>query len=1065
MADNEVLFTPGGPQPGSPVAPTPVRKGAPEVLFRPQAKPEEVSFRKSLSTAFALDSPVAAVARLNEAAGLPIDTSFLLTPEVQNEYTSNVPKELQLPLLDALTEATSRKHADIIKSQFLTEVEREALLQRAGMGGLATRLLASFIDPVNIGLAWATGGVGLLTKASALQGALRVGAWTAAESAAIESAVVAASHTRGVDDVVLSALAGFALGGAVGGVLGRRTALGDRTVADTATATSRQTDDIKAAALEAAGLDSAGAARVQGYTEPLMEPDVARQFDISGSPDVPKAAFGQVRFDAVGRLGIDEDPWIRDLGRTLAEEAVGVQGHGVVKFGASEWAAITHRRLMTDFRRVSEPQFNEWLTETRTGWMGKYNLAKRDDFFNEVGKAVFAGDHPSPAVRKAAQATSRAFGRYLDELKRTGVKGFEDIPHNARFMPHIHSHTNIREIVARYGSVELERLVRAGMTAAADDLDPKVVRQIAKGYVAKVRRMAQGMDIGMAHGLRMDDVDFLKSMLRETDLDEDAIEAVVQTTKKSVEKSSKVSRAKGRLRLDETAAIRVKDNVSGEMRDLSVSDIFETNAEKVLFAYSRSMSGWIGLAKRAGIKSPADVQKILNNVRARGERFGKDIKTIDANADRVGFLIKGITGVPLESDPASLFARSARAARDFNFLRIGAAFGMAQLAEIGNLLGTIGVRNMIAQLPSLRGMIKRGVDGKLTNDLAADIEDLLAPGTDRLLNQASTRWEEHGFGFAGKGSLARTIDDGLQTAKRATADIGGLNGATIVFQRAAASGIAQKLAGFAHGAKLSKGQQRRLKSMGIADDMWKHIEKQMKQHATTRDSFVPGRKKLMAINPEKWDDPDALDTFTMAVHREARRVVQENDIGTSTPWLHTTTGKILTQFRSFVLTSWSKSTLHNIHNRDFQSWSVLMYSMFFGGMAYIAQQSINVADKKKREERLTPEEIAKAAFQRTAIASFVPGMIDTAATTAFRMDPIFAYGRSSGLATGFVQGNPTVDLYDKLARAAGLPAVALRPDVEMSKRDYRTMTGLVPVLGGLIGVRRVLDATAEKLAE
>ena len=185
--------------------------------------------------------------------------------------------------------------------------------------------------------------------------------------------------------------------------------------------------------------------------------------------------------------------------------------------------------------------------------------------------------------------------------------------------------------------------------------------------------------------------------------------------------------------------------------------------------------------------------------------------------------------------------------------------------------------------------------------------------------------------------------------------------------------------------------------MGIEDAMLERIKRQIKKHSSTEQSFVPGGRKLRQINPDKWDDAEALDTFTMAVHREARRVVQENDIGASTPWLHTTTGKLMTQFRTFALTAWSKSTLHSIHHHDFQAWMSLQMSMLMGGMAYVAQTSLNVADKKDRAKRLAPEEIAKAAFQRTAIASMGPALIDTAATTLFRTDPLFAYGASRSI--------------------------------------------------------------------
>ena len=493
-------------------------------------------------------------------------------------------------------------------------------------------------------------------------------------------------------------------------------------------------------------------------------------------------------------------------------------------------------------------------------------------------------------------------------------------------------------------------------------------------------------------------------------------------------------------------------------------DLFERDAEKLLFNYSRTMSGWVGLARQMNIKSPGEWEKFIRLIRSRGEALGQAQDVIDAKVDRFNFLFRGITGMPLETDPASLYARAARGARDYNFLRIGAAFGFAQLAEIGQMIGTTGFRNVLAHVPALRGMVKRGVDGKLTDQLASEIEDMIAPGVDRLLNMPSTRWDEHGYGMADTGVWSR-VDDAVQVAKRVTADVGGLSAATTVFQRMGARAVMQKLLGFAHGAKLTKGQARRLRGMGMSDEMQKRVFEQMRKHATTEPSFVPGGRKLRALNPDRWDDADALDELTFSVHREARRIVQENDIGASTPWLHSTTGKLMTQFRTFMLTAWSKATLHNIHHHDLQAFQLLTTSMFAAGLAYIAQQSINIADKKEREKRLEPAEIAKAAFQRTAVASIGPALFDTTATTLFRTDPQFSFGRSSGLASDLVRGAPVVDLYDRVARAAGIPALIARPDEEFTKREYRNIHGLLPVIGGLAGMRRVGDMLAEELPD
>lgn len=1009
-----------------------------------------------LTEALLLDSPIFAAAKVIERSGLELDPDFVLTKEVQSELLRDVPAPVQGDLRRELIDATSFKHAELIKDDFMEEMRREMLIAEAGGKGLALRVLANVVEPVNLALALSTGGLSYLSKAGALRSFARAGALTAAEAAAIETFLVNTQGTRDSSDIVLSALGAFVLGGAAGAA-GRSAQMAHAVGVAQRRATIAAAKD----AFAREGLEGGGAARAFDVTEPLMEADVARQFDISTDPDVPRSALGSARFDAVGKLGQSSDPFVRDLGRALAEEGVGVEGHGVVRFGASEFAALTHRRLMTVFRRTTDPAFRAWLGETGKGWKGNFDLAARAEFWEQVGEAVLAGGrHASPNVTRAAKAVSDTFARYLAEAKKVRVHGLDQVPFNPEYLPRIRRAERLRELVGEHGESEIRRLIAKGIRAASPDMERKVASRIARGLLKRYRRLEAGMDAGLAHGLRTDDVSLLREILRDADLDDDAIETTIAQTKAATEKASTVSRAKRRVDMDLNAAIRLAR--TGDR--LQLSELFETNAEQLLYNYSRVMSGWIGMARQVNIRSPGDLTRVLGVVRSRGEELGRSAAEVEADIRRLEFLAKGVTGQPLENDPAGVFAKFGRGVRDMNFLRIGAAFGLAQLPEMGVLIATAGLRNTLAHLPALRGMIRRGVDGKLDDTLAAEIEDMLAPGVDRLLNAPATRWEEHGFATAERG-LRRRVDDAVQVAKRATADIGGLSLATTVFQRMAARGIMQKLLGFAHGAKLSKAQLRRLKGMGIAPEMLDRIKAQMRKHATTESSFVPGRRVLRQLNPDTWDDAQALDTLVLAVHREARRVVQENDIGTSAAWLHTTTGKMMTQFRTFSLTAWSKATLHNVHHRDFQAWMNMQMSMLLGGMAYVAQQSVNVGDREEREKRLSVEEIGKAAFQRTAVASLLPMLVDSTATTLFRTEPLFAYGRSSGLATGALRGVPAVDLIDRMSQVAGMPAVLARPDLQFTKRDYRNLVGLLPVLGGMLGIRRVADALGENLPE
>ena len=114
----------------------------------------------------------------------------------------------------------------------------------------------------------------------------------------------------------------------------------------------------------------------------------------------------------------------------------------------------------------------------------------------------------------------------------------------------------------------------------------------------------------------------------------------------------------------------------------------------------------------------------------------------------------------------------------------------------------------------------------------------------------------------------------------------------------------------------------------------------------------------------------------------------------------------------------------------------MMYSSVFAGLAYVAQTHVNALLRNDKEEflqeRLTPLEIAKAAFQRSSWASLFPALIDTAAPF-FGEDPVFAYGRTTGLATGIISGIPSVQLLDTgLKGVHGIRRALLNAEYQMS---------------------------------
>lgn len=88
--------------------------------------------------------------------------------------------------------------------------------------------------------------------------------------------------------------------------------------------------------------------------------------------------------------------------------------------------------------------------------------------------------------------------------------------------------------------------------------------------------------------------------------------------------------------------------------------------------------------------------------------------------------------------------------------------------------------------------------------------------------------------------------------------------------------------------------------------------------------------------------------------------------------------------------------------------------------------------------------LGRSAFQRAGFATIVPGAVDTV-VQAVGYEPVFAYGRSTGLASAAFLGNPSLDLLDKGHRAlTGVVSSASRSDYDFSQQDWRALTSVTP---------------------
>jgi hypothetical protein len=853
-------------------------------------------------------------------------------------------------------------------------------------------------------------------------------------------------------------------------------------------------EDLRAAGVRASdkqiaeifGSDTASSARFMGFYEgvhPHLDED-------SGLPSAnPVAQMGAqgVRGKIVDLLKFRKGPFatfgmilrgspnevVRDeLGRLVAN-SVGTADGSANTVGASEIAHILRQRYEAKFNQLSTPAYKDWAERNGIGMMKRATRLIREDFMSDVGRAI-RGDvsQTDPAVLKMAAGVRKIFADYLKDAKDAGVRGFENVEPRDAYLPRVFDFHSMHDIETRIGSDNLRQLVQRSIEATNDDMPEALSAKIAKAYVKRMKELRVGADIGLMQGMKWDDVGFLRQFLNDAGLAPKEVEDVVTemaalNARRERQTEGTPRYAKHRVALDENHSMTFRDQVAakeGRLEDVEVrmSDLLENNVEALFGRYNRTVAGHIGLAK-VGIKHKSDFE--LSIAKVERELEG-DLEELDRVRDTAEAAYALITGTPIEKSTA--LTRLGRAARDWNFTTTMGQSGWAQFPDLAGLLqkGYMGLT--VKHFPEVFRTIRRN-DGKIDLEFYREQEAWTGLGTDLFNNRvfSSYDWGNEGEGLSG--ALGK-VEHGIRVAGRGVSRASGLAFMTEMSQRLVGRVIVQRLVkDVLEGGAMSTD---RALQLGLTDAMKGRIAKQLKDHTVWADGDFGG--KVQIVNYAAWTDTDARDALLYAVSREARRLVQEEDLGDTTLWMHKNWGKILSQFRRFALVSYSRQLLHGIAHADAEEGTRVMVSMALAAMAYNARHHTALALKEAggaseedlaeyREKYLGLDRLAAAALANSSYSSILPGLWDTGQfyTTGTR----FFDTRSSGLGSDLITGNPTYGLMHNAGRAVGgVAQAALRGDRQFDKSDAAAIRRLAP-FQNVLGMDLPFSALTEGLPD
>jgi len=253
------------------------------------------------------------------------------------------------------------------------------------------------------------------------------------------------------------------------------------------------------------------------------------------------------------------------------------------------------------------------------------------------------------------------------------------------------------------------------------------------------------------------------------------------------------------------------------------------------------MSGHVAFA-RVGIKSKNDYQKILDFIKEGytipevAKKYSTKTGQIKKNfeLETLETIYKNIIGIPTEKNIQGGLSTILRNLRKYNYANVFNQVGFAQIPELGNIIGTAGVRTFIKYIPEFKNILTRAKDGKLSNEFLDEIETLVSgTGSNRLVDSVINRTDD----FAGMTTKVGKIEKTLDVATRITSDFSGFHAVDTLSRRLAAITSFDKLARHATGKlKLKPRDIKRYKNIGFSEKELEDVFKNIRKNST----FIEG---------------------------------------------------------------------------------------------------------------------------------------------------------------------------------------------------------------------------------
>lgn len=691
------------------------------------------------------------------------------------------------------------------------------------------------------------------------------------------------------------------------------------------------------------------------------------------------------RLDIYATLNRSDNVMVRRLAYDLVKDPIQNDANYAQAMTASEWKSHYRRTFMGGFFTVArEARLEAAKVRGKRFW-------GREDFthqFNDlttrvtrggvVAEEVLAANADiAPMLKKASAAQKEFYGKFLEELKAAGVKGADQVDVNSFYVNRIWDHDMIRDVGE-------ERAIDI-IAASVKDPELRGDRAAAAKFVQTIMSLEYSpllreISAGAA------DMAYVRAQLLKAGIPDEDIEDTISTLLKHDPRTDtgRAPSMKYRWDLDETVQVNGK----------SVSDLTENDSFLLADLYANSMGGHLGLAK-VGIRSSEDWGVRMKEVSDYHKAKGGDVARLKRDQQLLEDIYANITGRPMGTHDFSPSARLASVTRAYTRSTVLGMLGWTAAWEMKQTLALSTARAVFSQSPTLTKVLGALAKGFIPEDrLARDIQAFAGFGNEIAMSYM----RDMEVGEFGMEMGLTKIERFANKASHITDVVGGNRNITSLTRNWSGKAMIQKHVDWAADpSKIRESDITRLVGQGLNRDDIEGVLKDLREYVV-----VDGHGIVKEFDYARWkaEKPGTHDMYLTAFQREVRDAIQDPDLGETMPWMHTTIGKIFGELKSFMFVAHAKNFLKNISHgglADVRAWQVFTISYVGEMLSYALQQAITYGhDENKLKDKLTPGNVALAAFGRSSSMGITPFFVGSGTKLLTGQDPFTGLTANTG---------------------------------------------------------------------